>query len=258
MTVANVLETLFARTQVQPGTSLNSLHYTLHAGDDDTSDRYTLRITTGLALFTHEYAAAIVRASVRVLSVDIMPTKHLIDIIIARAAASPAPKRHSYVPVKRRRRVAIDYDAGDVAADDRKTLDSIVDDVYASIDRVPEDMGFWYESIRDGSGTAVTSEDDASESCTGGARLGFALCFTNVPRVTSAFLEHVTTAHTATVASAYVFLEPPARVAPSPLLVINVRAADTSVSKTKSAIRNNVPRGLGVPLEEPASKRRRE
>jgi len=265
VTVANVIETLANHLKkTTSGAPLARLNYELDAPVD--ADRFTLQLTRGIDIFTDEYVRAVRSASSRVLDVRLNGRDRRVDVVIARVAAQPVPEAEVYGGGggTKVRHVSIDFDAATVVdASDRSLIDAIVDAVYHSVNRVPATMTFWYEPVHeidDASASArrASAADDAStsEAPSAAATVGYSLCFAHAPVISAGFLDHLTTLHAASIASAYIWFTVPERVSDGPLFVVNVRAASTAVSSAKRIVKNNTPRGITV-ASSPAKKRAR-
>jgi len=256
---SNVLETLYAYLRDKHASgSVRMPTYGYHIETTPGADTFVLQLKRGLVMFMYEYVR-VVRSVARVANVALNGIAGTVDVQIWRHAV--AMVAHEYVPpahLARRRRLAIDFAASKrpPAPADCTIIDALVNEVYASVRRIPAGMATWYETIREHG-----SAEDASEMTEGGtgapgaaapAAMGYSICFTHIPAVSADFLKHLMTEYTAAIASMYMWFAPPASVADSPVFVVNVRAAATPVAATKLLVANNVPRG-GVTAAAAAS-----
>lgn len=221
--------------------------------------RVCVHVTRGIASLDLANLRALA-AVARVLDVRVLPATREIVVEFASSAvvgALPPPRTYAPQGEALERHVPTDF-ARVPSRDDQRTLDALTDAVYGSVD-APEDMVTWFEPVRarvatraapphdDGDASASETADDSSIGGDGDAHatapaIGFTLVFARVPHLTYAFLEHLAATHTAAIASMRIWLVPPASVADTPLLVVNVRAAATSLADT-TALASRLPRG---------------
>lgn len=230
---ARVLEALYVYINERTKAKLEHIDYDTVAG----SPYYTIGIKSGVDIFMYEYIRAILSASQRVHHVSFVGNR--VEIAITRCAHTGEATADTYTRVSRkRRRIDTDYSTANVSDADQTVIDSLVGDVYSSLERLPMEMTFWFETIGGGG-----DDDEESESTATGPPLGYTLCFSNVPHVTSAFLSYLTTQYAAAIASIYMWRNPPTRVSDGPLFIINIRSADTPIATTKR-VKSNIPRGI--------------
>jgi len=240
-----------------------------YVGDAVTNaDAYLrVRLAGGFSMFTNQQAKRLYALSQRIRAVHIRFSQQQLHVHV-----SPMHKVRWQPACQRPRVTAIDYAASNVTdVDDIGLMDAIVSDVYNAATRMP-DTEFWFEPIvGDGDGSWVpatvagrhipltselsTAADDASESSVGAAagkapesaRVGYSLCFRNLPDIEADFFRHLHDTHGHRVASAFAWFDQD-----PPLLVVNVRRTTASPAVIVQNVTTHLPR----PLERPASKKR--
>jgi len=266
----NIIEALC--NKMCPSGSGHKLSAPLNYDLDTTTfnDRFTIRFTGGIDVFTHEYAQAIMRQSLNVCDVVVDFGAKTVSVTVMRMASDGVQLTHDpvrYVPAAKtkKRRIATDYAAGGVVSkDDCQNIDSIVYDAYhVNNGRVPADMLFWYEPVTVTAGSAflskahggaavpfsddmTTNDESVSEAVAaggggGGDVVGYSLCFSKPPPLSCSFFDYLHSKYTSIVASSYAWLHVPHN---EPLLVVNIRSASVAASDVKHVVTGNLPAGI--------------
>lgn len=246
--ICGIIETLYKKERV--------LSYDVTRAAE--SGQLTVRLAQGFDIFTSANARCLFALSQRIHDVRILFSKKRIIVTVLPAAGSQPQWQPAFV---RRRTIAIDYGASKITnTDDIALIDSIVNDAYALAVRMP-DMKFYLEPIVDGFGAVLehtgmeipltggggrgADSEDASESSMGGskapesARVGYSLCFSNVPDIGADFFQHLHDAYGIRIAAAYGWLS----VSP-PMLVVNIRRINLAGTTKVLKVINHLPRPL--------------
>lgn len=209
----------------------------------DPSGDIVLRVLDGVRVFGASEITALYAISSRVKAVKVNFAKRRVEVYVA--GAGQTPNRGGWRPAKgkRKRVTQIDYAASNVTdKEDVRVIDGVVSDVYHSSSRMP-DTQFWFEPIVDGLGAYLErttgapvpftgADDDASESSQGGskapesARVGYALCFMNMPEVDAEFVRSLQETYGPRIGSVYAWLAPQ-----DPLFVVNVKRLNARADK---------------------------
>lgn len=227
-----------------------------------------VRLGKNVGMFSSAQARGMFALSLRVEHVSIRFDKPCVEVRIVRDGETAQMSRRPWT-AEFPRAVHVDYVASRITdADDIRVIDGIVAAVYSAAERMPSTL-FWFEPIVHAGGWADTNaaaaaaagddDDDASESSTGArrapetARLGYSLCFANVPTLSATFFDHLTETYGQRVASAYAWF---GVAAGPPLLVVNVRRAAAPAGVLLPAVKEHVPRPLPVAAARAGDKRR--
>jgi len=193
-----------------------------------------LRVLDGVRVFGATEITALYAISSRVERVTMNFAKRRLEVRVSAANREPNRGAWRAAKGKRKRVTEIDYAASQVTdREDVRVIDGVVSDVYHSSSRMP-DTRFWFEPIVSGLGAYLEktsgapvpltgADDDASESSQGGsrapesARVGYALCFINMPEVDAEFVRALQETYGPRIASAYAWFAPQ-----DPLFVVNV------------------------------------
>lgn len=215
-----------------------------------------IRLADGFDIFTSANAKRLWALSQRIHDIRLVFSKKRIVVTVTPDGGTRPQWQRVFV---RNRAVAIDYAAARITAkDDVSLIDAIVTDAYAMAERMP-DMRFFIEPIVDGqaavlqhtgmeiplTGKKAHDSEDASESSMGGsmmpesARIGYSLCFSNVPDIGADFFHHLHETYGIRIAAAYGWMT----VSP-PMLVVNIRRISVPATTIVQKVVNHLPRPL--------------
>lgn len=243
-----------------------AITYGIRTHEDDGS--MTIRLAKDVGMFTAQHARGLFASSLRVESIDLVFDKRCVEVHVVRDGET-AKNREPWTPAFPRT-VSVDYAASNVTEPaDVSVIDGIVSAVYSTAVRMPNTL-FWFEPIVDADGwhagaAAAAARmhqgdagDDASETTsTGGstapesARLGYSLCFSNMPVLPAAFFQHLQDTYSQRIASMYAWMSVPTGPA---LFVVNVRRASAPGSVLLHAVKEHAP----SPLPTVAGVKRRQ
>ena len=254
---ANVIETLVGYMRSQSSSQVKSLLYNVHDTTSD-ADTFVLRFTKGVDVFTHEYMRVILNVSWRVLDVRLDFAERCVDVEIKRTRKND--EREPFLaptyrrPRSKKRRLSTDF-TGSAVHDraDQSMIDTLVDEVYTSVPRIPAAMVSWFETINDGAAGDESESLAQASSKDGTSLLGYSVCFTHMPAISVHFLEYLMGKHAAHIASAYAWFSP--KRIDSPVFVINCHADATRAEETKVTVRSHLPRGVDASTA-PSSKKK--
>jgi len=245
---------------------MGEMHYEIDARFDNDETLFAVRFKRGVAILTNDMIDAVMNQSrSRVIGVAVDRDGHIVVEMLRENHLGAHQRRHYVPPRKRKKReVPCDYErAGVTSPDDRDNIDQIVELAYHMRERLPASMQFWYEKIRaHGTGAMKAGvaipltraldidDDDASESLAAtGDVVGFSLCFSNVSCVDGAFLQHLHANYPSLVVSSFVWIDVPASIGNSPVLVVNIRAACTVADDVRRRLVAAIPRGTCPPTK---------
>lgn len=226
-------------------------------------DYFYVRVRAGLSILSAQDVHRLSKVSARIRDIQVYPERRLLTITVwCEGAAKPMPTAVYAPPRKRKaRRTALDWDAARVSdVDDQQTLASVMDDVYNVVDLIP-DMQCWFEPIL-GDGavhkgvpiprTAAAadelseSSEDAADRATEEQRLGYALCFSELPDMSCSFLQYLRDTYHSVFIDGYIWFDPP--FSNDAVLVVLLRRAQANPG---ARVEKFTPRG------QPALKRQR-
>jgi len=289
LVACNIIEVLSRRIREISGVSASNdmepVSCDFITDDEGDPDHFRMQFTKGVSLFSHAFALMIDQVSDRIIDIQLLMTSRIIEIIVVRASAVSAVSatqrrtglfsstitlkpavRHEKIRFeprvsKRRRIIDIDYAAsGVIELADQRVVNSIVDDVYQSFERIPANMIFWFEVVRGEHGAHLSErhggaalpfsddivDDSVSESVAGGDIVGFSLCFSGVPDISFSFLQWLHKRYPTTIASSYAWLHVPNTVNHEAMFVINVRHINASIGDAHRIVQNSQPRGISI------------
>ena len=261
--VCHVIETLYQGRSIDYGVSVTG-----EGGERE----IVVRVGKAFDIFTSAHSRKLHALSRRIRNADVVFGKLRVHVFIS--AQGDAPAQHKPGIGKRQRITEIDWTGSRVTdADDLLLMNAIVEDVYHMSARMP-DTQFYFEPIltggiatwRDtGMTIPLTSEiggggsEDASESSIAAsrapesARCGYAMCFVDMPTMSTAFFRHLHDQYGSRVASAYAWMG--ADLA-APMLVVNIRRATTPAAVAVQTVTNHLPKQLVVTDAAPTPKKR--
>ena len=241
---------LEAIRQIGEHGAVANFKYGIDEGYDE--HHFVLYLNDGVELFSDEHAIRLFNLSVRIVDIRFIFSKRRIALKIVRHASNNRNlPREPYVPIERRKKqhCTIDFDAPGIGdADDRRTICGIIDEVYHIAEVMKTTV--WFESIVDEFERllkprrvrlALASEEASeTEVSLEGERIGYAICFRDMPEFSCTFMQHLKSRYGTLVTTSYVWFEPNE----APTFVVNVRRTNVSMAKTHSTIKGHVPLGL--------------
>lgn len=223
---------------------------------NSTNSHFTIRLADGFDIFTSANAKRLWALSQRIHDIRLVFSKKRIVITVVPEGGTRPQWQRVFL---RQRAVVIDYAAARITnADDISLIDAIVTDAYAMAELMP-DMRFFIEPIVDGqaavlphngmqiplTGKRSGDSEDASESSMGAstapesARVGYSVCFSNVPDIGAEFFHHLHETYGIRIAAAYGWMN----ISP-PMLVVNIRRISVPATTVVQKVVNHLPRPL--------------